>query len=65
VISLHAAFTSTVWVIDWIHDDSTYCRPNSHVPRATRFSNSDVFVIEIADLTDGGDTVNVHQSHLA
>ena len=35
------------------------------MPRPAGFSDRDVLVIEIADLTDGRDAVDIHQSRLA
>src|SRR5215813_12083283 len=65
VISLHAAFTSAVWMVDRIHHDTTNGRSNSHVAGTSRFSDRDVLMIEISNLTDGRCAIHIHQSHFA
>src|SRR6266516_969699 len=52
VIPLHSPFTATMRVIHRVHDDAADCRPDSHMPLAPCFSNRDVLMVEIADLTD-------------
>src|SRR5262245_9997642 len=65
VVAFHSAFATTVWMIHRIHHNASYSRPNSQVPRASGFSNGDVFVIEIPDLADRGNAVDVHQADFA
>src|SRR5262249_3580702 len=65
IVSLHSAFTSAMWMIDWIHDNTANRRPYSHMAGAARFSDRDVLMIEIPHLPDRCRTVHVDQSHLA
>src|SRR5438093_12639433 len=65
VVPFHSAFATTVWMIDRIHHDTSHSWPNSQVPRASGFSNGDVFMIEIPNLSDRGHAVDVHQADFA
>jgi hypothetical protein len=40
-------FTTTVWVINWIHDNTANCRANSKVTALARFSKFYVDVISV------------------
>ena len=65
VVPFNSAFATTMWMIDRIHHNTSHGWPNSQVPRASGFSNSDVFVIEIPNLSDRGHAVDVHQADFA
>src|SRR5437667_3896758 len=65
VITLNAAFTATMGMVDWIHHNAANRRTNAHVTRTSSLSNRDVFMIEIADLTNRRSTVDIHQSNFA
>src|SRR5262245_15884180 len=61
MVSLHSAFTSAMWVINWIHHNTANRRPYSHMARAAGLSNRDVLMIEIPHLPDRCRTVDVDQ----
>ncbi len=65
MVAFHPAFATTVWMIDRIHHNTSHSWANSQVPRASGFSNSDVFMIEIPNLSDRGHAVDVHQADFA
>src|ERR1051325_3562078 len=60
VITFHAALAPSMRVIDRIHYHTAHCRTNSHVAGAACFSDRDVFVIQVADLTDSRHTIDIH-----
>src|SRR5438094_961969 len=63
MIPLHAAFASTVWMINGIHNNTAYRWTDSQVPSTSGFPHRNVFVIEIPDLSDRRHTINIHQPH--
>src|SRR5215831_6049263 len=65
MIALHAAFSSAVRVIDWIHHDTTNRWADSHMTSTSGLPDGDVFVIEVADLTNRGAAIHIHQSDFA
>src|SRR5439155_20186527 len=62
VITLHPPFTTAVRMIHRVHDHAAHRGPDSHMPLAAGLSNRDVLMIDIADLTDRGDALHIHQS---
>src|SRR5689334_9664004 len=64
MISLNPALAATMGMIHGIHHDPTNRRTNSDVPVPACFSDRHVFVIEIADLTDCGRAIHIHEPHL-
>jgi len=64
MIALHAAFATAMRMVDRIHHNSANCRPFTHVPRSSCFSDSYVLMIEIAHLADGRNALDIHQSRL-
>src|SRR5436190_11045698 len=52
VVTLHAAFTTTMRVIDGIHNNAANRRPHPQMPDASGLSERHLFVIEIANLSD-------------
>src|SRR5262252_6989068 len=65
VISLHAAFAAAMRMVDGVHNDTSVRRTNPHVPRPPSFSDRDILVVQITDLTDRRNAVDVHQSYFA
>src|SRR5690349_7604794 len=63
VITLHAAFTAAVRMIDRIHHHTTDCWTDSHMTRAAGLTDGDVLMIKVANLPDGCEAINIHQSH--
>src|SRR5437868_14253646 len=61
VITLHAAFTAAVRMIDGIHHDAAHCRPDAFMPCWPSLTDSDIFMIEIADLSDRCEAIHIHQ----
>src|SRR5262252_8493844 len=62
MVALDAAFTTAVRVIHRIHHNASNRRPNSHVPHASRLTQSDVLMIQIADLPNGRHAVHVDET---
>src|ERR1051325_9486047 len=65
VITLNAAFTAAMRMIDGIHHDTAYRRPNAFMTRSAGLTDSDIFMIEIADLSDRCEAIHIHQPHFA
>src|SRR2546427_4616284 len=65
MITLHTAFASTMRMIDRVHYHATHGWANSHVTRAPGLSNRDVFMVQVAHLTDRRQAINVYQPHFA
>src|SRR5207253_6530122 len=65
MIALDAAFAPTVRMIDRVHYHTTHRWANSHVARAPGLSNRDVFMVQVAHLTDRRQAINVYQPHFA
>src|SRR5437868_15445795 len=65
VISLHAAFTTAVRMVDGIHHDTAVGRADAHMPRASGFADGDIFVVQISDLADRRAAVDIHQPDFA
>src|SRR6266850_3305236 len=61
MIPLHTAFASAVRMIDRIHYHATHGWANSHVARASGLSNRNVFMVQVAHLTDRRYAVDVYQ----
>src|SRR5687767_5169410 len=59
------SFTAAVRVIDRIHRDAAYMRSNSLPARATRFAERNVFVLDVADLSDSRATLDRHAPNFA
>src|SRR5579884_1061591 len=51
------AFTTAVRMIDRVHRDTAVHRAASQPARAAGFADRNIFVIQVADLTDGGHAV--------
>src|SRR3954469_20319836 len=58
-------FTTTVRMVDRVHDHATVGRADAHPARASRLADADVLVIKIADLTDGRHAVDQNFARLA
>src|SRR5262245_49043166 len=65
VVALDATFTTTVRMIDRIHDDAANRWPHAHVANASGFSQRDILVIQIAHLTDRRHAVHVDEPNLS
>jgi hypothetical protein len=54
------AFASAHGMIDRVHGDSTRVRPFAYPPGTSRFAEFYTFVVDVADLPNGGATANVN-----
>ena len=59
------AFTTTMGMIDRIHDNTTIMRSFTQPPRASGLAERLVFMIGITDLTDRCRTFQLNFAHLA
>src|SRR5262245_12612805 len=59
------AFTAAERMIDRVHRHAADVRPLAEPPAAARLADRHVLVIEVADLTDGGETLHVDLANLA
>ena len=51
-MSLTSAFTTTKWMIDWVHSHTTNCRTNTEPSFATSFSKLSIHALFISNDTD-------------
>ncbi len=65
MIPLTSAFTSPKWVVYRIHGNASHARPTAKPPAPPSLSVRDIFMVEIADLTDSGFAVLMHEPHLS
>jgi len=56
--------SSTQWVVNWIHRVPANMRPSTTPSLTPRFSNSNIFMIKVANLTDSGETLRHNQTRL-
>src|SRR5688572_15330245 len=63
VIPLHSALTATVWVIHRIHDDAANRWTEPPMARAAGFSDRNVFVIKIPNLSDRRHAIDIDQPY--
>src|SRR5699024_4263017 len=59
------ALTTTVRVVDRVHDDTADGRALALPPHAAGLAPVDVGLLGVADLTDGGAAAHVDEAHLA
>src|ERR1019366_4129274 len=65
MITLYAAFTTTVRVIHRIHSHTTVGRTLPEPARLSSFTEGDVLVVEVADLSDGRHAIQAKLSDFA
>lgn len=53
-------FATTVWMINRIHNDTTIGWPNPHPACASGFADTQVLVVQVANLAYGRNTVHQH-----
>ena len=58
-------FAAAVRVIDRVHRDAANVRPHSLPARAAGFTERNIFVLDVADLSDGRATHNRHAPNFA
>jgi len=58
-------FTTTVRVIDRVHDHTTHCRANTAPAHCTSFTNLAQVVLAVADFTDRCTAFDVNAAHFA
>ena len=58
------SFTTTMWMVDWVHDNTTDLRSLSEMAACTGLTEGNVHVVLIAQGTDCGITLTKDQSHL-
>src|SRR4051812_38955592 len=56
-------FTTTVRVIDRVHDHTTHCRTNAAPTHGTRFTDLAQIVFAVTDFTDGCTAFDVNAAH--
>src|SRR5579859_5192521 len=54
-----AALTTTVWMVAWVHDRTTYRWTAAHVPRTASLTEILVFVFGVAHLPNGRHAKNM------
>lgn len=59
------AFTTAVRVIAWVHDDAADGRTNVHVTFTACFTERNIAVVEVTDLTDGSFATDRNVTHFA
>ena len=59
------SFTTTMWVIDWVHDNTTNLWPSAKVAACTGLAQGHVHVVFISQETDCGIALTKDHSHLA
>src|SRR2546425_10978749 len=57
MVAFYTPLTAAMRVIDRIHHHAPHRPPDSHVPRAARLSDGDVFMVEVAHLADRGNAL--------
>src|SRR5215467_10494294 len=57
------SFTAAMRMVDGIHDDATDVRSTAQPSAATRFTDADVLVIQIANLADRGHAGGQNTAH--
>jgi len=65
MIPFTSSFTSPKWVVYRIHGNASHAWPTTKPPTPTRLPIRDVLMIEVADLTDSGFAVLMHQPHFS
>jgi hypothetical protein len=56
-------FTTTVWMINWVHGNTTHRRTNAAPTNRTRFTNLAQAVFFVSDFANGGSTFDVHATN--
>jgi hypothetical protein len=59
------AFTATERMVYRIHCHTAHSRPSSQPTRPSSFPQTDIFMVDIANLPYRGSTHHSHQTHLA
>ena len=59
------AFTTAVRVVARVHDGTADCRADTHMTLLTCFTDLDILMLEVADLTDCRLAVEGNESYLA
>ncbi len=59
------SLTTAQWMIDWVHRDATVVRSKTQPAVSARFTDDDIFVIEISHLSDRCPAILVHHSDFA
>ena len=65
MIPFASSFPSPKWVVYRIHGNASHARPTAKPATPTRLPIRDVLMIEVADLTDSGFAVLMHQPHFS
>src|SRR5579871_406429 len=65
VISLDPPFTTAVRMIDRVHHDAAVSGTNTHMASPARFTDRDVLVVQIPDLTYRGVAIHIDEPHFA
>src|SRR5688572_10330662 len=65
VITLHAALASAMRMIDGIHHHTADRRTYAHVTHTSRLAQRDVFMVEVANLSDRCHADHIHQANFA
>src|SRR5947209_3780027 len=55
-----ATFTTTMWVIGWVHCRATYGRTAPQMTRTTSLTNADILMLRIAHLPNSCHTQNIN-----